>query len=58
MSLVKERMAKANQLIEQHPDKKADIVDLYQLMEDEISDGASADDELEKFLADVKQLTD
>lgn len=58
MSLSKERIAKAKELIEQHPSKKKGIIDLYQLMENEISDGASPDDELEKFLADVKQLTD
>lgn len=58
MHLIKDRISYTNKMIEKHPTKKSEIYDLFQLMEDEISEGESPDSEFEKFVSDVKQLTE
>lgn len=56
MSLVSQRISYTNKLLVEHKDKKKEIVDLFQLMEDEIADGESPDEEFEKFKTDVEEL--
>lgn len=56
MSLLRERVKEANRLTAQYPQHKSAIIDLYQLMEDEITEGGSPDHEFELFQSSVKQL--
>lgn len=56
MSLLSERMTYTNNLLDKHSDKKEEIIDLFRMMEDEIADGESPDEEFEKFKTDVEEL--
>jgi hypothetical protein len=52
-----ELLKEARKAIEEHPEQKTDIIDLYRLAVNEIEDGGSAAHEYELFMDSLQQLT-
>ena len=51
-----ELLQEARKAIASHPDRRADIIELYRLAMDEIQDGESAENEYELFMGSIEEI--
>ena len=56
MDYMAELLREAKRAIEEMPDHRADIIDLYRMAVDEIEDGGSDAHEYELFMSSVEEI--